>query len=78
MRTIFPGLRAKTGFTATQWNQRITRLYNEAKRRNGGNSLTIYGEVSEMADILEGIMPPPPNYDIAIELNELAGRLRRQ
>lgn len=76
-RTLFPGLRASTGFNASQWNQRITKLYGEAKRRNGGNSLTIYGEVTEMLDILEGVMPPPADYDIGRELNELAGRLRR-
>lgn len=47
----------------------------EAKRRRRGSSLTIYGEVSNALDVLDGFVVQPPEF--ARHLNDLADRLRR-
>lgn len=76
-KVVHAGLKAQTGFTASEWAARLNSLYNAAKRRNGGNSLSIYGRVSEMGDYLAGWEELPEHYDLGAELNNLAGELRR-
>lgn len=70
-------IRRQTGYTPSAWARKLDSLYRAAKRRAGGRSLTIYGRVSAMLDILEGIEPAPQDFDLGAELNNLAGDLRR-
>lgn len=59
------------------WAERLTELYDEAKARHNGMSLTIYGEVSQMLDYLEGIEDVPEGFDLFQECDNLASRLHR-
>lgn len=69
-------LRKVTGYTPYEWYRKLTALYNEAKRRNGGASLSIYGKVSDMYDRLDALNPTPDLDTLARDLNDLAGELR--
>jgi hypothetical protein len=53
---------------------RLTYLYDEAKARHDGASLTIYQDVSDMLDRLEG--DAPEGYDVLSDADALCGRLR--
>jgi hypothetical protein len=59
------------------WLERLPRLYDTAKARHGGNSLTIYEEVSTLLDYLDGSEDMPDGFDIFQECDNLASRLRR-
>lgn len=58
------------------WADRLQDLYEEAKTRNGGNSLGIYNDVVQMLDYLEGVDDLPEDLDLPQECNNLAHRLR--
>lgn len=58
------------------WSRRLTKLYNEAKRRHGGQSLSIYGDVTRLLDYLEDVEPVPEGLDLLQECDNLASRLR--
>lgn len=60
------------------WSERLMRLYDEAKERHDGNSLSIYGEVSALCDQLEELEPTPAGVDLVQAANDLCGRLRRE
>lgn len=68
-RTEATAIRKATGYTPSQWTRKLNQAYGEAKRRHDGDSLTIYGDVSDMLDILEGWEPMPAG------VNELARQL---
>lgn len=73
-------LRTATGYTRSEWARKLQVLYNDAKRRHDGNSLSIYGRVGAMLDRLDGPLPDEESdaFDaLARELNDLAGDLRR-
>lgn len=57
------------------WLERLPELYDEAKERSGGNSLTIYGEVSQLLDYLDGTDEIPDGFDLFQECDNLASRL---
>ena len=59
------------------WAKRLTNLYDSAKRRNGGLSLSIYQDVTDLLDYLEGEEEIPEGFDLAQACDNLASRLHR-
>lgn len=57
------------------WIERLMELYDEAKARHDGNSLTIYQEVIDLIDYLEGVEDIPEGFDLYQECDNLASRL---
>lgn len=68
-------IRRATTYAPSTWRRKLMGLYGKAKRRNHGNSLSIYSDVSAALDVLEGEAAMPDGF--ATTLNDLAGRLRR-
>lgn len=75
-RAIAIEIRKQTGYTPSAWGRKLKSLYSDLKRRHNGRAERLYGEVSDMLDVLEGLDPIPADVDLAIELNRLASRLR--
>ncbi len=71
-------LRQATTYPPSEWKRILNRHYSAAKRRHGGQSLTIYGKVTIMLDYLDGWEEIPKGFDLARELNDLAAELRRE
>lgn len=70
-----------TGYSPSAWSTKLMTLYNQAKRRHGGNSLTIYRDVSDLLDLLDNVEQfdtPLTRSSLAEQLDNLAGRLRRE
>lgn len=65
----------KIGPEKAGWVERIEELYDAAKERNNGNSLSIYGEVSTIIGYLEGDEELPQGFDLFQECDNLASRL---
>lgn len=59
------------------WSVRLMELYDDAKKRNSGNSLTIYQEVIDLLDYLDGTEEVPQGFDLFQECDNLASRLHR-
>lgn len=59
------------------WSERRIELYDEAKARHAGASLTIYEEVGQILNYLEEVEDIPAEFDLFQECDNLACRLRR-
>jgi hypothetical protein len=59
------------------WLERLPELYDAAKARHGGDSLTIYEEVTTLLDYLDGSEDVPDGFDLFQECDNLASRLHR-
>lgn len=68
---------AKIGPEKQGWIERIEELYDAAKKRHNGNSLSIYGEVATIISYLEGDEDTPEGFDLFQECDNLASRLHR-